>query len=231
MRQSRSLALPLLILCTITALAPAEAFAENPQFLKLGGGSPTFPIGFAGNLASGNAAIETSVGTVTCTKESTSGGEITSLTLGKSALLLEGCTLSTNKEKCNSAGDVAGVILVPSTAVHLVAYKTGAELLAGLLFLAISVEFTCGAVKVKVAGGVIGLLGPLNVDATSFTLLFDHTGVTQKPTSCELPTAVCLPGGKTALYSLLTNLGLGLEHSILLAKSLYCTATDLLIDG
>jgi hypothetical protein len=220
-------------LLAIAALAAAAAFAENPQFLKLGGGTPTFPIKTTSKTAVGEKPIlETAIGKLTCESDATTTpSEITSLTLGVSGIEFKGCGLSTNKEKCTTGTDTAGVILLPSTSFHLVAYKTGTELLAGLLLLAINLEFACGAVKTKLIGNLIALLGPLNVDATNFTLLFDHTGSIQKPTSCEVPIAVCLPGGKTALYSLLANLGLGSEHAVILVKQSITTATDLLIDA
>lgn len=218
----------------VAGIASTAAFAENPQALKLGGGSPTFPIKITSKSAGGageEPVLETALGTLKCTGDEILNGEITSLTLGIGGIVFRGCVLSTNKEKCTSGTDASGVILLPMTSVHLVAYKTGTELLAGLLLLTVNLEFACGAVKVKVAGSGIGLLGPLGVDSTNFTLLTDHTGVIPKPTSCEVPVAVCLPGGKTALYSLLSNLGLGLEHTIIIIKQLATTATDLLIDA
>jgi hypothetical protein len=224
----------LVLMCVfaVAGLASTAAFAENPQALKLGGGSPTFPIAITSKSAVGvEPELETAVGKLKCTSDEILGGQITSLTLGTGGIAFKGCVLSVNQEKCTSGTDTAGVILLPTTSVHLVAYKTGTELLAGLLLLTVNIEFACGGVKVKVAGGGIGLLGPLNVDSTDFTLLTDHTGVIAKPTSCEVPVAVCLPGGKTALYSLLANLGLGLEHAIILIRQLATTATDLLIDA
>lgn len=224
----------LALFCTaaIAGLASVAAFAENPQFLKLGGGSPTFPIKTSFRSVAGVEPIfETALGTVKCTSDEALNGELTSLTLGATGIALDGCVDSATKEKCTSAGDAVGVILIPATSQHLVAYKAGTVLLAGLLYLKINLEFVCGAANVKVAGGFIGLLGPLNVDSTDFTLLFDHTGFIQKPTSCEVPVAVCLPGGKTTLYSLLVDLGIGSEHAVMLVRQLIATAIDLLIDA
>jgi hypothetical protein len=225
--------LVLVCACGIAGLTSVAAFAENPQFLKLGGGSPTFPIKTTSKTAVGEKPIlETADGKLTCESDATTTpSEITSLTLGVSGIEFKGCVLSTNGENCTTSGDTVGIILFGTTSLHLVAYKTSTELLAGMLFLNINLEFSCGSVKLKLIGNFIGLLGPLNVDATSFTLLFDHTGFIQKPTSCEVPVAVCLPGGKTALYSLLINAGLGLEHAVLIVKQSITTATDLLIDA
>lgn len=232
MQRIKLLGITLLAAFAITAITATAALAENPQALKLGGGTPTFPIKTESKTVAGvEPALETAIGTIKCSGDEALKGEITSLTLGVSGIAFKGCLLVSSKEKCTSGTDTAGVILLPTTSIHLVAFKTGTELLAGLLFLLVNIEFACGALKVKVIGNVIGLLGPLNVDATNFTLLFDHTGFIQKPTSCEVPVAVCLPGGKTALYSLLSELGLGLEHAVQVVKQLITTATDLLIDA
>lgn len=216
---------------SILVLMPVTAFAESPQFLKLGGGAPTFPINAVSKAASGGPVFETGITKWTCSGDETLNGELTSLTLGVVGLAFMGCILSTNGEKCTTAGDAAGVILLGTTSFHLVAYKSGTVLLAGLLFLGKELEVSCGAVTIRIIGSFIGLFGPLNLDATNFTLLFDHTGVIQKPTSCEDPVAVCLPGGITQLYSLLSNWGLGLEHAILILKQPVTTGTDLLIDA
>jgi hypothetical protein len=229
-RSKRVFCSALLAFAAAASIASATSSAANPQFLKLGGGPPPFPIRTVAETHTGEGPkFETEFVAINCEKSRTRSGEITSLALGSTDVDMEGC--HSNGGECTTTGDATGIILTGVTPVNVVAYKAGTLLLAGLLLSSLKFEVTCGLLVLKVEGAVIGLFGPLFTDATGFILLYDIAGIRQVPTSCEVPVAVCLPGGKTALYSLLVNFGAGFEHGLLVDKQTITTTTDLLVEA
>jgi hypothetical protein len=167
MKRFRLIGLALVAVFALGAMLAASAFAL-PEFLP----STRANLAFNGNLDSGKAILENSMGTqVECTSAPGSGGLETD-TLGTFKIAFEGCE-STGFKCKTTGGSVNGQILSEGS-FHYVydTLGTGETLGIAILFLAKLTEFECagGLVKNIVRGLVLCLiLAPLT---SSITHLF-----------------------------------------------------------
>jgi hypothetical protein len=85
-------------------------------------------------------------------------------------LFLKVARVKGGKEKCNTAGDQSGEILIPTNLIHLV-YDSLTPLGVGTLFLVAEFEVKCGTtaepqkLKLKIKGETLGLIEPINTEA------------------------------------------------------------------
>jgi streptogrisin C len=144
----------------------------------------------------------------------TNKGEFTSARLGVISIDFKECT--SNKAKCNTAGDESGVVLVPSADIHLVAFKKGEELALGAVIkLKENLKVTCGIVKVEAKGAAVSLIDGVKTLAKTKTaeLLFHQKEGTQEFTACEIDTEFCESEGKPVQFKLEANFGTGFEQA------------------
>jgi hypothetical protein len=181
MKRLTMLSLCLAAMTAVPAVVSASASAALPEF-----GGP-FPKPFKVN--SGALLAETvSKIRATC-KAGTNAGELTGPQTGKATLKLTGCEVFSLK--CSSAGAAPGEIVSNPLSMTL-GYINKAKKEVGISLEATTgdtvAEFTCGSVRVRETGSVIGRITPINKKVTAgkpFTLKFTQKGGKQKPTKFE----------------------------------------------
>jgi hypothetical protein len=180
MTRMRTAGLLTLAVLAVSAYTAASASAALPEF------SGPLPAPFGAK--SGVTTLETVKGAkITCAAD-TGGGEVSGPKTGTIKLTLTGCEFVTLALPCNTPGVPPGEIITGSLLMTLdyislepkkevgidLSIPTGAPLL----------EFVCGALKVTVAGSVIGKITPINKlvkPPAHFVLKFMQAAGKQKP--------------------------------------------------
>ena len=215
MSKVRTILLAAVTVVAFSAIAVSSATA-SPEFIKTAG---VYPIKFTGaptNAVTLPPTLESSLGTVKCTNDSSSG-EITKdgMESTKIAVTFTGCTLGTSN--CTTSGQAAGTI-VANPLMGLLGTASGAvaKNVTGLLLALTSntlepgpltstgafASFTCGIVPVTVTGkGVIGRITPLGAKSKTFKLTFS----TEAGPKQELNELTLLTGTKETSVSLIVG--------------------------
>jgi hypothetical protein len=213
MQRPRLLGLALLAMFALCAVASTTALAQDPRFLSETG---KFPVSFTGTTSRSTVFETTKLAKITCIKD-TDTGEIESASFATVTIALEGCSTFASL-KCHTPGDATGVILFPAVSLYLVSYSRAGKLLAGLLsklppvLLEFLIECGSGPEKVKIRGGVIGLLSPLGSFGKNFTLSFEQVAGVPSVRECDFPIEVCGKAGERKPFFLETSINGGSEE-------------------
>jgi len=170
-------------LCLLTAFAISVLVASSASAAKTEHGEEVV------TSSGGEAHLGTEAGSITSTSNH-GKGNLTSPTGGTSTSDFEGVEAPAAKAKCESAGKPEG-----NVETFLLAEGTGwiskAKGEAGVDFKPAAgeflAEFTCGPLKIKVKGSVIGHVTPLNTAALSsqLNLIPDETKKANSPHNFE----------------------------------------------
>jgi hypothetical protein len=179
MTRIRTVGLVALALLAIGACSAASASAALPEFAP-------FPAPFTAK--SGATTLETVKGAqITCVADS-GGGEVTGPKTGSIKLVFTGCELVTLALPCNTPGVPPGEIITPSLLMTLDYISIEPKKEVGIDLSTATggplMEFMCGALKVTVAGSVIGKITPINKvvkPPAHFVLKFAQAAGKQKP--------------------------------------------------
>jgi hypothetical protein len=152
--------LTILILAAFAAAAFAGATAASALAVEL----PEFSVETGLEGKSGAVTISSSAVTIKCTS-STTTMTATSKKAGTFTMTLHGC--AEEAAKCNTAGSESGVVVLGGeySLVRLSSENAGA------LLLVTEKEATCSTLKVKIKGGVIAPITPIDQAAKEFELL------------------------------------------------------------
>jgi hypothetical protein len=185
MQRFKLLGLTVLAVFVLGAVASSSAFGALPTVLpetaKISG-------------TTGKGTLETTEGlAITCEKSTVS--ETAFKTKGAFHITFTGCT-GPAKEKCESLGDAAGIILVLGE-YHFV-FITLSPLVVGLaLLLSPEVHIDCltiiGEVLLLVKGCIVGSVSPINTSTTAFTGVIEQTKGDNKFQSFENDTGEAVP--------------------------------------
>lgn len=167
MKRYVSLLVALFAVAAVSAIAVGSAFAAEPTVLLL---SPeTLPVAITGSSATTATELQNAAGSIK--------GEGFSLTLNQTTAnagtySVDFTNVAKGAEKCNTAGDAAGTVLIKENAYQLV-FDSLSPLGVAALFTvgtaaAPELVVECGTTKIKISGKVLGLVTTINTEGTAF---------------------------------------------------------------
>jgi hypothetical protein len=177
MHRVRSLLFAVLALLVLGSFAASAASAtpKSTSVLLLSGGN--FPVKFSSLPADNpNNRIKSELQNAAGTLKGEGfllQGELTSATSGTYEVLFLNVEEPTSREKCNTAGDGVGEVLVPKGAVTLV-HDENEEKGAGELFEVKEFTITCGTLRITIKGNVVGLAEEIPVGRDILSLFLAH---------------------------------------------------------
>ena len=170
------------------AVAPAGAKAASPVLEFVAPGT-AFPIGFTADGGSVTAELAGFDSVVHCS-DSVGDGVITGPRSTISNYFFTGCVAqggTHNDQECVSAGADPEEITAEAIAADLV-YIDQAKHEVGMLLNpdeGVYMTFKCGGEEVEASGPFLSPVGPINVEATSFTATLSKAGAAQTPDEYE----------------------------------------------
>jgi hypothetical protein len=174
------------------SIAPASASATSPvlEFVTPG---KAFPVSFTTESGPVNAEMAGFSTLVDCTA-SHGSGEVTGLRSAVAEYTFTGCTTEHPAAKCNSEGAGAEEIKTGPIEAELV-YVAGQREVAMLLNpgKGIYMKFECGGELTEASGDFLAPGGPINQEATVFTLTLSQLGALQTPDEYETLSGERLP--------------------------------------
>ena len=176
------------IAALVPAVASAQAEAASPvlEFVPVGA---AYPIGFTAEGGAVTAALAEFTTVVRCSG-SEGEGQITGSRSTVSSWIFTGCKAQEGVEAgnpCKSSGANAEEIRTGMIEAELV-FIDQAKREVGMLLNpsgGIYMDFSCGGESVKARGSFLSPVGPINLQATSFTAILSRSGATQVPSAYE----------------------------------------------